>query len=352
MYEDQTFETIMTRLLNNVPSEIDKSEGSFIYDALSPAAIELTQAYIQMDRVLKLGFAQTTYGQYLDYRAAEHGLTRKEATKATGTIIITGANGTTVPAGSLFSTGAGVLFQTTGEASIGETGQVSVEVEAEFGGTIGNVAAAAIAQIPVSIPGVIGVTNTNPTSGGTDEESDVAFLNRLLEKVRLPSTSGNTAHYQQWAREVPGIGDARVFPVWDGPGTVKVVVIDSSKQTVGPELVQEVLTYIEEVRPIGADVTVLSATELDINVTATVTLESGATLSDVQSAFASVLADYLQEIAFQQTYVSYAHIASLLLDTSGVLDHSGLTLNSGTSNIAVADESVAVPGVVILSEQN
>lgn len=350
MYEDQTFETIMTRLLNSVPSEIDKSEGSFIYDALSPTAIELTQAYIQMDRVLQLGFAQTTYGQYLDYRAAEHGLTRKEATKAAGTITITGANGTTIPAESLFSTGAGVPFQTIAEVSIGETGQVDASVEAVFAGTSGNVAAATITQIPVSIPGVTGVTNSNPTSGGTDEESDSAFLDRLLEKVRLPSTSGNTAHYKQWAKEVAGVGDAKVFPVWNGPGTVKVVVIDVNNQPASGDIVTDVTEYIEEVRPIGATVTVISATGVNIDVSATVTLTASAVLADVQAAFETSLENYLKQIAFQQTYVSYAQVGSLLLDLEGVLDYENLTVNSGTGNVTIGDTQVAVKGTVTLSE--
>ncbi|MCL6560735.1 MAG: baseplate J protein, partial [Firmicutes bacterium] len=76
MYEDQTVAAIKQRMIDAVPSDLDKREGSFIYDGLSPAAIELALAYIEMDRVIKLGFAQTTYGQYLDYRAAEHGVTR------------------------------------------------------------------------------------------------------------------------------------------------------------------------------------------------------------------------------------------------------------------------------------
>lgn len=350
MYEDQTFETIMTRLLNSVPSEIDKSEGSFIYDALAPAAIELTQAYIQMDRVLQLGFVQTTYGQYLDYRAAENGLTRKEATKATGIITITGANGTTAPVGTLFSTGGGVPFQTTAEVSIGEAGQIDVAVEAVFAGTSGNVAAATITQIPVSIPGVTGVTNSNPTSGGTDEESDSAFLERLLEKVRLPSTSGNTAHYKQWAKEVAGVGDVKVFPIWNGPGTVKVVVIDVNKQPAIGDIVTDVTEYIEEVRPIGATVTVISATGVNIDVSATVTLTASAVLADVQTAFEAALLTYLKEIAFKQDYVSYAQIGSLLLDTLGIMDYDTLTINTGTGNISIGDTQVAVKGTVTLSE--
>lgn len=353
MYENQTEEVIKQRMLNAVPSDLDKREGSFIYDALSPAAIELALVYIELDRVLQLGFAQTTYGQYLDYRAAEHGLIRKPATKATGQVTITGSNGTVVPAGSLFATAGGVQFQTLAEVIIGETGQVIANIEAVEPGASGNVPAGAINTIPVSIAGVTGVTNVQATSGGTDAESDTALLARLLEKVRSPATSGNVAHYKQWAMEVAGVGDAKVFPIWNGPGTVKVVVIDSNKQPASAEIVQNVADYIEEVRPIGATVTVESAAGLNIDVSATVVLDTGAVLADVQAAFESALVDYLKEIAFRQNYVSYAKVGSLLLDTTGVLDYSNLLLNGAASNISVGDTAnncqVAVKGTVTLS---
>lgn len=350
MYENQTYDAIMARLLAAVPDTLDKREGSFIWDALSPAALELAQLYIQLDLVMQYGFAQTTYGQYLDYRAGEHGLARKEATKATGQVTITGSSGTVVPAGSLLATGAGVQFETLAEVTIGETGSITTDVRAVEAGTRGNVPAATITVIPVSIAGVTAVTNMSSTTGGTDQETDAALLERLLEKVRTPATSGNIAHYLQWAKSVSGVGDAKVFPIWNGNGTVKVVIIDNNKQPTGAEIITNVAAYIEEVRPIGATVTVESATALNIDVVATLTLATGAVLADVKTAFEEALVSYLQQIAFKQSYVSYAQVGSLLLDTPGVLDYSDLTLNSGTGNVAIGDTQVAVKGTVTLSE--
>lgn len=350
MYENQTYDAIMARLLAAVPDTLDKREGSFIWDALSPAALELAQLYIQLDLVMQYGFAQTTYGQYLDYRAGEHGLARKEATKATGQVTITGSSGTVVPAGSLLATGAGVQFETLAEVTIGETGSITTDVRAVEAGTRGNVPAATITVIPVSIAGVTAVTNMSSTTGGTDQETDAALLERLLEKVRTPATSGNIAHYLQWAKSVSGVGDAKIFPLWNGNGTVKVVIIDGNKQPAEPEIVTNVANYIEEVRPIGATVTVESATALNIDVTANLSLAPEAVLADVKAAFEFALVSYLQQIAFKQSYVSYAQVGSLLLDTPGVLDYSDLTLNSGTGNVAIGDTQVAVKGTVTLNE--
>jgi uncharacterized phage protein gp47/JayE len=354
VYENQTEDVIKQRMLDVVPSDLNKREGSFIYDGISPAAIELALAYIELDRVIKLGFAQTTYGQYLDYRAGEHGLTRKPAVKATGQITITGSPGTTVPLGSIFATGNGVQFATTAAVTLDATGSGIASIEAVTAGSAGNVPAGTITAIPVGIPGVTSVTNASPTTGGIDTESDADLLVRLLEKVQLPATSGNLAHYLQWAKEVTGIGDAKAFPIWNGAGTVKVVVIDSNKQPVDAATVQSVASHIESVRPIGATVTVESATGLNINVSATVVLDTGAVLADVQVDFESALVDYLKEIAFRQNYVSYAKVGSLLLDTAGVLDYSNLLLNGGAANVSVGDTAancqVAIKGTVVLSE--
>lgn len=341
MYEEQTYEAIMQRLLDNVPDTLDKREGSFIWDALSPAALELAEAYRQLDLVLQFGFAQTTYGQFLDYRAAEHGLERKAATKATGQVTITGSNGTVVPAGSLFATGAGIQFQTTTDVTIGESGSVTVDIEAVEAGAKGNVPADTITEIPVSIAGVTAVTNENPTTGGTDEESDTALLARLLEKVRMPATSGNEAHYKQWALEVDGVGGVKVFPLWNGPGTVKLLIVDENMQA-NEALEQTVYEHIEKLRPIGADVTIDSPTELNISVKAKVNLGQGYNIQTVQNEFVQNLEEYRKSIVFKESYVSFAYVGKLLFDTDGVLDYADLTLNEEMQNITIGEEEIPV----------
>jgi uncharacterized phage protein gp47/JayE len=346
----ETKDTILERMLLKISDKYDKTDGSFFYDALAPAAIELATEQELADQILLYGFAQTTSGVYLDYRAAEHGVTRNAATCSSGQITITGSEGTVIGEGSLFSTAAGVQFESTSEVTIDSEGEITAAIEAVTAGTEGNVPASAICQMPVSIAGVTSVSNASATTGGTDEETDEALLTRLLEKVQLPNTSGNSSHYLLWAKEVDGIGGAKVFPLWDGAGTVKVVVIDSNKQAVDTDVVQDVTDYIEEMRPIGASVTVESATELSLDVTATVTLTTNGVLADVQTAFETSLESYLQEIAFEQDYVSYAQVGSLLLNTTGVLDYSDLTLDSGTANVTIDDTEVAVIGTVSLSE--
>ncbi|MFQ8958062.1 MAG: hypothetical protein ACLR6O_04145 [Eubacterium sp.] len=74
MYENQTFNTIMQRMLNNVSDDIDKREGSIIYTALAPLALELETYYEALDEVLTETFADTASYYYLTKRAAERNI--------------------------------------------------------------------------------------------------------------------------------------------------------------------------------------------------------------------------------------------------------------------------------------
>ena len=55
MYEDMTYENILQGMLNRVPEDIDKREGSVIYDALAPAAYFLADQYFQLENFVDSG---------------------------------------------------------------------------------------------------------------------------------------------------------------------------------------------------------------------------------------------------------------------------------------------------------
>ncbi len=366
---DQTFEIILQRMLDAVPPDLDKSEGSFIYDALVPVAAELAQAAIWAQEVLRRGFAQTAAStvpgeitEYLDRRAEEHGLTRKPAVKATGQVTFTGTPGTVIPAGTQVSTvgseaAPAIFFATKSDATIGTGGTVTVDIEAVEAGASGNVAAGTITMLAQPVAGVTAVTNMAATSGGVDTEDDASLLARLLAKVRNPGTSGNKVDYINWALEVSGVGGVQVIPLWNGAGTVKVVLLGTDKKPAGADVVQAVQNYIaptpgtgEGKAPIGASVTVVAATAVAINVSATVVLIGTKTLQEVQAAFEKALDDYLASIAFaSDPTVRYVKIGSLLLDTEGVQDYSSLLVNNGTANVVINSGEVAVRGTVTLS---
>jgi uncharacterized phage protein gp47/JayE len=351
-FENETFERILERMLARIPDTIDKRQGSVVYDLLAPAAAELAQVYIEMDNVLNLGFADTTYGEYLDRRAAEQGLTRKAAVKAIGRVTFSGPDGTVIPAGTRVSTDSGtpVYFVTTTEGTI-TGGTVTVDAEAEVGGVDGNVDAGKITAVIGDLAGVVTVTNAAPFTGGINEETDEELLARYKEHVTRPQTSGNKYHYEAWAKEVPGVADARCYPRWNGNGTVKVVVVNSEKRSPSAAVVQAVRDHIEEVRPVNADVTVVGVTEVPINVSATVTLAASANSEDAEADIREKITEYFKDIAFDETIVRYTAIGNAILDANGVIDYSNLTVNGAVTNVILNDDQVPILGAVNITVQ-
>lgn len=75
MYENQDENTILARMLDKVPSDMDKREGSIIYDASMPAAIEFMLLYATIDYFINNTFGDTAEREFLIRRAKERGLT-------------------------------------------------------------------------------------------------------------------------------------------------------------------------------------------------------------------------------------------------------------------------------------
>lgn len=362
--EEQTEEAVMQRMLSLLPSNLDKSEGSDIWDFLSPSAVELAQAAIWAQEILRRAFASTTFGSYLDLRCEEHGVYRRPATYSrTDSVWFKGKAGTIIPKDYIVSTEnvestPSILFRTVSEVVVGVSGEVSVEVEAIEPGAAGNVSIGAIKHLTDPIQGITSVENKLAATGGSDIESDSSLLNRFLMTVRSPGTSGNKADYIRWALEVPGVGGVQVEPLWNGPGTVKVVLLDANKRSPNSEIVGAVQNYIsplagagEGQAPIGADVIVVAAEEVPINIKVQLTLASGADLQEVEAIIEDGLLQYLESLAFSDPLVRYIRISAILLSIPPIIDFSNLLVNDlSDTNIEIGQGQVAVPGSVIVYE--
>ena len=157
MFEDRTFENILNEMLAMVPNDVDKREGSIIYDALAPCAYHLAQTYFQLSNYVDLFFAGTAVGEFLDRKAADYGLERKPATKAVRKIETTGP----VDIGTRWGL-EGTTYVITEKMS-----DTEYKAECEQPGEIGNQYAGEL----VNIDNVSGVTATlTDIVSGEDEK--------------------------------------------------------------------------------------------------------------------------------------------------------------------------------------
>lgn len=342
----ETEQQIHERMMYNTEDDYDKTTGQFISDANMAAAVEFSIMQEEIEYVEGLMDVENLEGNDLSRFVYQRtGITRKLATKSVTTVVISGSAGSVINVGDLVGTDT-LNFVVLEEAVIPESGQVTVFVSSELYGAIGNVPAGSINRFPVSISGLVNVYNPDSVTNGYEAETDEELLQRYFDKLQRPGKAGNKYHYEEWAKEVVGVGGVRVIPRWAGPLTVKVVVIDSNKQPASEELRQNVFGHIEEERPFGADVTVLSASSVPINITATLTLADGYAEPAVIGTIKNNIVEYLRSLAFKTTFVSYARIGSEIIDSEGVLDYTNLLVNGASANIPIGNEEVAIMGGV------
>ena len=333
-----TYEELLQSMLEKAANDVDKREGSIIYDALAPCAYFLTQQDFTLENFFDLVFPDSAEGEYLDRAVAAYGVERKEATAAVRKMT------TSAPVDLNTRWGINEIVYTVTDLR----DENEYEVTCETAGTIGNQYSGAMQPVSNGISGVTAELSDIITAG-TDRETDEALRERFFVKVRMPATSGNAYHYQQWALEVPGTGAAKVFPLDDGPGTVTVLVVDDDLE-ISSSLPEAVAEYIETVRPIGATVTVESPEAITINVTANILLDGSREIAQIKTDFEAAAKSFLKDTIFTTYRVSYARLSALLLDIPGVEDYDGFLINSGAGNVTVGEKQIPVLGTVSLTE--
>ncbi len=397
---DKSDEQITADILQNLPSKYQKSVGFLAWDYARAIAIGgFNQIYSILKYICSLGDINNfEYNDLVKFVKQRRGIIAKEASRATGSLIVTGTG--TINVGALFQTESGMQFESTETKSIVDSGTIAVQ--AVVAGADGNVPENTIVVIPVTIAGISTVTNPTAMAGGYDRETKESIIERYLDDLQKPITSNNIYHYIKWAKEVTGVGNAKIKPLWDGDNTVKVVIINSDNEVADNALVNSVQKYIDpfgyEVTDgtltgyvqnynasgvqvgeivysdyslstvlkiaesgefsyvsttkngwgygngqanIGAYVTVISADAKDINVSVDVTLKDGAILADVQDAIQEQINAYFKSTVFIDSYISYARIGACVLNADGVLDYDNLTVNSATNNIPLVDTNLS-----------
>lgn len=234
----ETVDTVRARIDSDANAGVDPTSadfldltpGGFFYDMTQAMILEIVRLWgIATTEAPAAAFPGFAWGDYLDDHAEALGLTRKAATKASGTVRFTGSAGTVIAANTEVSTVAAsadsdpVSFVTTESGTISAT-TVDLNVEATVAGAEGNVGANTITNLVSPNAGVSAVANPSALTGGSDVETDEDLSYRVLLKLRGGQGAGTISDYEQWALAYPGIDSCVVTPVWNGAGTVHVVV--------------------------------------------------------------------------------------------------------------------------------
>lgn len=351
MYEDITYESILKRMLDRVPGNLDKREGSIIYDALAPAAIELVNMYIELEGILNETFADTASRAYLIKRVAERGLTPYPATNAI-------LKGVFLPA-SVDVTGQRFNIGTLNYIVLEKISDSEYRVKCEEAGEIGNRYFGQM--IPIDyIEGLERAELIEVLIPGEDEEDTEALRKRYIASFNSQAYGGNIQDYKDKINAMTGVGGVKVYPVWNGGGTVKLVIINSSYAVPSEDLVSQVQTAVDPtenagegvgIAPIGHVVTVKGVEEFKVNIKANIDYADNWSRETAMPYIEAAVDDYFKDLAKtwadeQAVVVRISQLESRILACAGVLDIRDTTINDLAENATLPEEQIPVRGLI------
>lgn len=344
--DEMTFDYIMIRMLESVPDTVDKREGSIIYDALAPAAAELVKCYMELDVVMDETFVDTASLQYLMLRCKERGVAIQGETAAVIEGVFTPSN---------IELSAGLRFNCD-EVNYTITEKISADhykLEAETLGTVGNKYTGLLLPIQ-TVNGLETAQIATVLIPAEDGDTTDTLREKYYASIDGEAFGGNVADYREKVNAITGVGGVKVYPVWNGGGTVKLTVIASDFTAPSAELISKVQTAIDPeqnhgeglgLAPIGHTVTVTGAKYADLTITANVTFAAGWNWENGKSQLVSAANAYLDELCkawadSETTVVRISQIETHLLALDCVVDVEDTTINGSVKNIELAADEI------------
>lgn len=283
---------LLQTALNEARDDVDKREGSILYDAVAPLAFLVAKVLEVFKGIAENADIQTAQGESLDWAASQYGVYRLEATAAIREAQATPETAE-IEVGDTFRTdgGLGLVWECT---EVLDGGKIVLRCQ-----TAGADGGADYGQLTPqgNSAGLQSLTFTETRSAGRDAETDAAFRLRFWKELQRESYGGNFADYQKWlfvlfAQEPNGaaLKGVSLFAAWNGGGTVKIIpYIETAEHALDaptPETLAALKAWIDPaptdamgygMAPIGHAVTIEAPTFEEWDITADVQTRAGQT---------------------------------------------------------------------------
>ena len=384
MYENQTMETILGRMLSRVEGDIDKQEGSLLHTSNALAAIELATLYTELDWMLRQAFTDTADREYVIMRAKDRGIVPEPATKAILRV-------TSVPSEVEIPIGE---RDTANYKVIEKISSGSYKVECEEPGIVGNKTYGKIVPIGY-IDKLEEVSITELLIPGEDEESTDSLRERFFNSYKSVAFGGNKDDYIDKVLAIHGVGACRVKRIpgndvrkealnppegtdtwikglsgsedkkkWVSlvyeliqksalslGGSVSVKILDTTFAKASTELIRQVQEKIDPLHgegyglaPIGHTVLVGAPNEKEITISGQFTF--GYSFSALASQIKEVIEKYMLELrrgwAKENAVVRHVQVTARLLAIEGVVDIKNTKINGSADNLGLAEDEIPV----------
>lgn len=366
IFDENTFENVLERNLDRISDEFDKREGSVIYDAIAPMTIEISLLYSYLDFLFKNAFGDTANRYWLIERAKERGIEPYNATKA----VIIGRFDAKLNIGDrLFIDD---IYYTVSKLQKEEKGMFFYELICNEKGRVGNLKGGKLTPTRT-------IRNLNLAEIyklailGEDEEGTEDFRQRYFETIKSIAYGGNIDDYRKKVKDIDGVGLVKVIPVWNGGGTVKLIITDSEFKEPTSELISKVQEIIDPIpfhqkgvgiAPIGHYVTVVGAKLKKINITCEILKSRDSNLEEIKREVKSNIEEYFKgqrekwgtyEKVDSNIYVEndirLAKITSIVLNVADVIDYETIKFTDTDKKIfELSEDELPVLGDVIVTE--
>ena len=301
--EAQNFDYWLNLMLDNVPDDIDKREGSIIYDAVAPAAMVSAQQSLSLANIIRETYIKTAQGEFLDYRAVEHGTSRYAATNTEVKARFNDDDGkpVNVEVGDRFASIAeSPIFYTVIKANDDGT----AEMQAEEAGTSAN---SYLGQVLPVTPNdnLAWAEIIEITIPARDAENDEHLRARLLNHNSWVAYGGNVADYLDMTSKIHDVGATQVYPTWDGPGTVKLVILNNNLMPASSTLVKKVKEEIDPeesttqgygLAPIDHRVTVTAPETFKVDIAMNITIVDSVNIDSIRVNIKDSLEEFFKSL--------------------------------------------------------
>lgn len=366
IFDDNTFENVLERNLDRIPDEFDKREGSVIYDAIAPMAIEISLLYSYLDFLFKNAFGDTANRYWLIERAKERGIEPYKATKA----VIIGRFDAKLNIGDRFFIDD--IYYTVSKLQKEEKELFFYELICNEEGSIGNIEGGKLTPTRT-------IRNLNLAEIyklailGEDEEDTEDFRERYFETIKSIAYGGNIDDYRKKVKAIDGVGLVKVIPVWNGGGTVKLIITDSEFKEPTSELISKVQEIIDPipfhqkgvgVAPIGHYVTVVGAKSKKINITCEILKSRDSNLEEIKREIEKDVEEYFKNqrkiwssyekvdsSIYVENDIRLAKITSIVLNVADVIDYDTIKFTDTDKKVfELSEDELPVLGDVIVTE--
>lgn len=358
----KTFQNILASMLLRISGGLNKREGSLIRTSLAAAAWAIEGLYIELANIQKQSFGLYATGQYLDYKAAERGLTRKAATAAVrrGVFDVAPAAGNRFAAKDVSPL---LVFYVSSEPEY-EQGAYSCELTCETVGAAGNSYSGDLLALDY-VQGLTSAIVEDILIYGSDEESDDSLRARYVESMQSTPFAGNIDAYRAHILALDNVGAVQVWPTWRGAGTVLCSILDADLNPATNSLIEAVQQDVCPQKdtdydkdnpnadgygfaPIGAYVQIRTGSFVNITFSADLTF-SGTSLDAAKQQIIDKISAYVLEVKkswgvpvsrYDCTYEVVLYVSrfvAAMLDIDGVKDATNAKIN-GTPGAWYLDE--------------